>query len=351
MKRRITSHDVAKAAGVSQSAVSLVLSGRTDARIPDATRERVFAAARDLNYRPNSVARTLVTGRTHRIGIVASSPFAFVHPENYYREVLGGVMRGVLHCNQNLLFHSAQYPNDAALCADILSGGTDGVLLVGRERGDSLTNSLLDADFPTVCLSYIPNRPVFYAVDCENETGAHLAVTHLLELGHRRIGLTRTASPSSWQDEREAGAARAVAESGFVNAEIVFLSERDPDNALNLLAEVLRLRAENPPLTALIFGDESAPQRLAESLPAHGIRVPEDFSVISFNSTPASERTRPPLTSIYQPLEEIAFAAVALLVDLIEGREPEPGVRRFPVRLDVRESTGPVMVSGVETGP
>ena len=342
LKRRITSHDVAKAAGVSQSAVSLVLSGRTNARIPDATRERVFAAARELNYRPNSVARTLATGRTHRIGIVASSPFAFVHPENYYREVLGGVMRGVLHHNQNLLFHSAQYPNDNALCADILSGGTDGVLLVGRERGDGLTNSLLDADFPTVCLSYLPQRPVFYAVDSENETGMRLAVKHLLELGHRRIGLTRTAAPSSWQDEREAGAAQAVSESGLSGVEIVSISERGPDNDANLLAEVLRLRRENPPLTALVFGDESGPQKLAETLPAHGIRAPEDFSIISFNSTHASERTCPPLTSIYQPLEEIAFAAVALLVDVIEGREPEPGARRFPVRLDVRESTGPV---------
>lgn len=253
-------------------------------------------------------------------------------------------MRGVLACNQNLLFHSAQYPNDNALCADILSGGTDGVLLVGREHGDGLTNSLLDADFPTVCISYLPQRAIYYAVDCDNETGAYLAVKHLLEGGHRRIGLTQTVVSSSWQDERKAGAARAVAEAGFTEAEIILLPEIAASDEPNLLDRVLRLRQENPPLTALLFGDEAAPQRLAEALPACGVRVPEDFSIISFNSTLASERTRPPLTSIYQPLETIAAAAVAILAELIEGREPALGVRRFPVRLDVRESTGPVSV-------
>ena len=251
-------------------------------------------------------------------------------------------MRSVLDANLNLLFHSAQYPNDNALCADILSGGTDGVLLVGRGCDDALTHTLLDADFPTVCLSYLPQRPVYYAVDCMNETGAYLAVKHLLDLGHRRIGITQTVLHSSWQEERKAGAARAIAEAGLPETALVTLRERDPDNAEHILREVLARRRENPPLTALIFGDESGAQRLAEALPAWDVRVPEDFSVISFNSTEASERTRPPLTSVYQPLEAIGGAGVQILTDLIEGQKPNPGVRRFPVRLDVRESTGPV---------
>ena len=342
MKRRVTSHDVAKAAGVSQSAVSLVLNGHANARIPDATRERVFAAARELNYRRNSVARTLVTGRTQRIGLVAAHPYTLLNPQNYYREILRGMMSSVIQADYNLMFHSAKYPNDHALCEDILSGGTDGVLLIGRQTADPLTETLLEAGFPVVCVSYIPEAPTAYAVDCDNETGGYLAAKHLLELGHRQIGLFHDSRRYSWERERRAGIERALRESGYAAVVLQpFELAKFPDADAVIHEIVARRRAANP-LPAMIFNDETLPQQVAEALPAFGVSVPKDFSLVSFNSTDASERTRPPLTSVYQPISEIAAAAAALLVELIEGREPEPGVRRFPVRLDVRDSTGPV---------
>ncbi len=342
VKRRITSHDVAKAAGVSQSAVSLVMSGRADTRIPEATRERVFAAARALNYRPSSVARTLATGRTQRIGLVANTPWIFRDDQHYYQDILRGMMRGVINANYNLLFHSAQFQNDNALCADILSGGTDGALLMGREPDDPLTAALLDADFPVVSISYVPNRPKFYAIDCDNATGGYLMVKHLLELGHRQIGMLNESRVFSWIQERQRGIDRALEEAGLPEDAIVLVSDKIYSDPYRLAQEIVRRRALPNPLTAFIFHDEWLPRAVAEMLPGCGARVPEDFSLVSFNSTDASERTRPPLTSVYQPVAEIATAAVDLLVDLIEGRSPKPGVLRFPVRLDVRKSTGPV---------
>ena len=339
LRRRVTSHDVAKAAGVSQSAVSLVLSGRTDTRIPEATRERVLAAARELNYRRNSVARTLVTGRTQRIGIVATTPWIFLNPQQYYREMLRGVMQGVLDANYNLLFHCAQFQNDNALCEDILSGGTDGALLVGREINDPLTEALLDADFPVVSISYVPNRPKFYAIDGDNETGGYLMVKHLLELGHRQIGMLRSSRPFSWLAERQKGIDCAFAEFGLPPSSLIHLSEKIYSDSTRLPQEIARRLNGPAPMTAFLFHEEWLAQEVVERLPGFGVRVPQDFSIVSYNSTEASERTRPPMTSVYQPVAEIAATAVGVLVDLIENREPTPGVLRFPVRLDIRQST------------
>ena len=342
MRRRVNSHDVARTAGVSQSTVSLVLSGRTDARIPAATRDRVLAAARELNYSRNAVARALVTGKTNRIGIVAAHPEDFLSQENYYSELLKGVMQGVLADNYNLLFHSAQYADWHALLEDILSGGTDGVLLVGRSRDDSLTAALYQAQFPTVCVSYLPDLPHYYAVDCDNETGGTLAAQHLLSLGHRRMGVLYPDFKASWPEERVRGMQKALREAGLPDQALLRFSESDYYKSELVLRQIAEQHRAADPLTALFFFDEWYPQHIAEYLPSLGLRVPQDVSIISFNSTEVSARTRPPLTSIYQPLTEIGAAAAALLIELLQNTDLEPGVRRLPVRLDIRESTHPV---------
>src|SRR5580700_5199363 len=122
VKRRINSHDVARHAGVSQSAVSLVLSGRQNTRISDETRRRIVDSARQLNYSPNSAARALVTGKTQRISIVPNHPNSFGNRGMYYGTVLAGVMTGALECSYNLLMHSAQHPDWQSLRREILNG-------------------------------------------------------------------------------------------------------------------------------------------------------------------------------------------------------------------------------------
>ena len=342
MKRRVNSHDVARTAGVSQSTVSLVLSGRTDARIPAATRERVLAAARELNYSRNAVARALVTGKTNRLGIVAAHPEYFLNHENYYSELLKGVMQGVLSGNYNLLFHAAQYADWQALYEDILSGGTDGVLLVGRSKDDPLTAALYAAQFPTVCVSYLPDLPHYYAVDCDNEAGGYIAAQHLLSLGHRRLGILYPDFKASWAEERLRGVQKALREAGLPDEALFRFSEADYYETERMLHQIAAQSRAADPLTALFFFDEWYPQYIAENLPSLGLRVPQDIRIISFNSTEVSARTRPPLTSIYQPLPEIGANAAALLIELLQNTDVEPGFRRLPVRLDMRESTRPV---------
>ncbi len=335
MKPRISSHDVARKAGVSQSTVSLVLNGREDARIPEATRQRVLEAARALNYSRNAAARALVTGKTHRIGVLPIHPRSFLDHGSYYGNLITGIIAGALRFNYNLLLHSSFHPDWRGLYEDIMSGSADGVLLIGRPPQDELTLALLEARYPTVCVSYHPEAQEYHAVDCDNVTGGYLATKHLLELGHRYLLFEDAIPASSWITERRQGMLQALEEFGLDASHGILLSS--PIYQFEPILEYLR-REENPP-TALLFSDEYGTQSVAEMLPQHGFRVPDDVSVISFNSTDLSERSRPPLTSVNQPLGDIGEGAVEMLIALVEGQDIPSGVRRFPMHLDVRAST------------
>jgi DNA-binding LacI/PurR family transcriptional regulator len=341
MKKRASSIDVARLAGVSQSTVSLVLNGRMDARISDETRARVFEAARQLGYTRNALAHALKTGRTNRIAIVANSPYCFQDRDAYYRDVLAGIARGALAGSVNLLLISARYPLWQSLYAELLGGSADGVLLIGHYQEDALTLALLEAQFPTVCISYHVNHPRCYSVDCDNVAGGYLAVKHLLELGHRHIGIFHADESSSWIEERWEGACRAVAEAGLPEETLCragFGVKGEEEDARWTGRVADWFRSCSPALSALALFGEWEAQALVEELPSFGLRVPDDVSIVTFNSTSVSERARPPLTAIWQPLSTIGETALEMILQLVRGETPAEPMRRFPVRLDIRAS-------------
>src|SRR5581483_9377075 len=344
--RRVRMIDVAQAAGVSRTTASFVLNGR-DAGIPPETQQRVLLAARQLGYRPNATALALVTGRTHRIGIVLNEPESFRANDLYFSNVLAGVTSGAVCHNYNLLLHSAHYPDWQALYADILSGASDGTLLIGRYASDQLTPALLDTDVPVVCISYQIDHQRCYAVDCDNEEGAYLAFRHLIDLGHRQFAFFYPGHSVSWGCERYLGALRALDEASLPS-DALHVYEW-PETALPSLkwvhSAISFLQSVRPRPTALVCCEEARALHLVERLPGAGVRVPDDLAVVSFNSTELSALARPSLTSIWQPLKEIGAAAVDMLIDLIEERDVPQRCRRFPVSLHVRESSGTGMES------
>lgn len=340
-RRPVNSHDVARKAGVSQSTVSLVLNGRAN-RISEETRQRVLEAARQLNYSRNHTARALVTGRTQRIGIVANSPYSFWMRDNYYGEVLTGVTSGALDANQNLLLHTSQFPDWQGLYHDILSGATDGVLMVGYYPFPELPLRLIESGFPTVCVSFEPEHERAYSVDCDNVAGGKLGIEHLLSLGHRHIVFAYAGDGISWVQQRKEGVIAGMLEAGQKAEQILWFNlvayEHQPIIwARRLLAE---MKACASPPTAVYFADEGSARHFVETIAMFGVRVPEDIAVIGFNSTEMSARSRPPLTSVRQPLSDIGEAAVKMLMDRIEGRPIYPRRLRFPVTMDVRETCG-----------
>jgi len=333
--------DVAARAGVSRTTASFVLNDR-DVAIPTETRQRVLQAARQLGYRPHAAARALATGRTQRIGIVLNEPECFGTENTYFTNVLAGVTAGALRHNYNLLLYSAHYRDWRALHEDILTGAADGTLLIGRHAHDELAHALLNSAFPTVCISFRIDHPHCAYVDCDNENGAYMAIRHLISLGHRQIAFLAPGDGLSWSRERLQGARKALAEAGLSgeNLPLFRWTEGDAPSPGWVAAAIDFLKSTRPRPTALFCCNEEHVCRLMEKLPEAGIRVPNDLAVVGFNSTELSLRARPPLTSVWQPLHEIGAAGVDLLVDLLNGRQEAEHSRRFPVRLDVRESCG-----------
>jgi LacI family transcriptional regulator len=339
--QRVRMIDVANEAGVSRTTASFVLNDK-DAAIPLETRTRVLQAAERLGYRPHAGARALATGRTNRIGLVLIDSICFRPGDNYFAGIMAGIMDGAVQNGHDLLLHSARYPDLKSLHLDVMNGSTDGALLVGRSTTDELTQSLLDSGFPVVCISYRVDRDDCWSVDCDNFQGGALAMQHLLSLGHTRVAFFYP-HETSWGDARFAGARSALAEAGLPEDYLVPLQWNE-ETPIEQRYEWIKfaaqfLREEKPRPTAMICSDEARVRAVVEILPQYGIRVPRDLAVVSFNSTEMSARTRPSLTSVWQPLREIGASAVDRLNQLIAGQPPEPRDLLFPMRLDVRSST------------
>lgn len=340
--KQIRGADVAREAGVSQSSVSLVLSGRPDTRIPEETRRRVLEAVERLGYRRNSAARSLVTGKSGRIGVVPSHPNSFTNRDYYYGALLAGIMGGVIDRNLNVLLHSSGYPDWKVLFEDVTNGSVDGVILIGRDAGDPLSLALLKAAFPVVFISCYPENLPCHAIDCDNEEGGYLAAKHLLESGYRRLRVLSKGSPTLFNRERQAGMKRAVSEANLPPETLTLLEVPDlnESNGREWTSSVILLLGDYSSVpTALLTGDEWYATRFAKFLSELGFSVPEDFAIVSFNSTEASALCCPPLTSVRQPLYKIGTLACKTLLGLIEGEKGVPQVQRLSVRLDVRAST------------
>ncbi len=334
--KRIDSRNVAERAGVSQSTVSKVLSGRYDSRLSEATRKKVLDAVQELNYAPNMIARALVTGKTHRLGIVTNTPQSLTNLTGYHLGILSGALYGAVDNNYNLLLHSSQYPTWRALYDDISGGGADGVLLLGDYPESALAETLVAEGFPTVFISHCPKGERGYAVDCDNVQGGYLAAKHLIETGRTKIAFLSNHT-TTWAEERKTGVENAVREANAQGKAVHLCSHlltQGADEAVKILSQ------SSSGSWGVVTADEALGILLSEALFAEGRGVPEEVAIVNFNSTEASANARVPLTSIYQPLCEIGFVAVTLLANLLGGEDLPPGVRRVSVRLDIRESSG-----------
>ncbi|MBC7808250.1 MAG: LacI family DNA-binding transcriptional regulator [Akkermansiaceae bacterium] len=346
--RRTRHRDVALRAGVSTATVSKVITGRETDRISQETRMRVLEAVRELNYVPQSAVREMQTGRTGRIGVLLVHPAAFGDMDPYHTGVLSGILAGAWRAQRNTLLYTALEPYAETLRREILGGGADAVLAVGKVWSPLVESIVTQANLPVVYISVLPQeseirRSVpYFGVDCDNHMGGRLAIEHLARLGHRRIGIILGGVASKdlpFVRERLAGADAAATEAGISLSLLESVS-------LTTTVQTVAARKSTAP-TALFFieGETHIARLLAEIAPDCGVRIPQDLSVVAFNSTRLSKDALLPVTAVRQPLEEIGACAVALAVDYLDKgttSENHAGtVVRLPVTLDVRESTVP----------
>jgi LacI family transcriptional regulator len=330
MPRKVSSYDVARAAGVSQTTVSLVLNGRESARIPDITRQRVRDVADQLGYVVHSGARALATGRANRIGMVPLEGVG--SPTSYHYRLVEGVLSRASEAGQHLLVLSGAGMDPERLYQEILGGTVDGVLLVGRSDGDPLTQRLAARQFPTVCVAYEPSVPGLSSIDVDHYVSGTLVANHLRELGHKRAVFASHRWDNSWTRKALSGFSRAFARAGTDVVEVY----EDRQEGHEYFERIIRETQRPLGATAIYTMDGWSLPKFVETFQAHGIVLGRDIALISGPEDGYCELTG--ISAIEEPLYDLGQAAADHLLKVIDGESPStlPSLR---TRLNVRQSS------------
>lgn len=329
-KRPVTSQEVANLAGVSQSAVSRCFS--PNASIAPKTKEKVLAAAQQLGYRPNAIARSLITRSSRTIAVVMSqldNPF--------YAQMLEYASRRFQqHGYHLLLFMSSDEQETASVMSDILQSQADGILMLAATLSSSLAKECVARGIPVVMI----NRTVAFEgvsqVASDNYHGGYWVGCHLVESGCERIAFLAGLADSSTSSQRRQGFLEALAEHGVACwAEAV----GDYDFATAQAATRALFSADVYPDAVFAANDHMA-IAVIDTLKAElGLQVPNDVAVVGFDNIPVAAWPSYQLTTVQQPIEAMVDEATALLLGQIASGQVTGERKVLPVTPVVRDSS------------
>jgi DNA-binding LacI/PurR family transcriptional regulator len=328
--------DVARVAGVSHQTVSRVINEADHVR-PE-TRERVLRAMVELDYRPNPVARALVTGRSHTLGVVsfdttlygpASTLFGIeraAHAEGYFVSIISVT--------------SLDRASVLGAVERLRAQGVDGVLLITPQ--ESAAQAVLDvpADMPVVAVEAGPEEAI-PVVAVDQVAGAMAAVRHLLELGHRTVW--HVAGPGDWLEARQRidGWAAALEEAG-ADAPPLLSGDWSARSGYELARRLSTVRD----VTAVFAANDQMALGVLRALHEAGRSVPGEVSVVGFDDIPEAEYLSPPLTTVRQDFDEVGRRCIAALLRLIEADRPDG-----PDRPEPPPRVAPTLVGRASTAP
>jgi LacI family transcriptional regulator, galactose operon repressor len=330
---------VARAAGVSPATVSRVLSGSSYPVRPQ-TREMVLAAARDLGFRPNMLARGLVTSRTSIIAVI-------VHDiaDPYFGEIVRGLEDvAATHHYQVLVSSSDRDPRrEIEILELMLSYNVDAVVFAGGSLEDdsyeSQSQRLLDAFHAQgrAVVQLAPHRARAVRVMIDNEAAAAAMTAHLVELGHRRIGFVGGPAHLSTAKVRAAGYRRALEEAGIgYDESLVACGAFTSEGGRKAAGQLLDRR---PDLTAIFAANDLMAFGVLGGLGARGLAVPAAVSVAGFDDVQAAQYVWPPLTTVAVPMRRLGQVGCEVALAILD-QQPVRSVR-LPSSLVIRGSTGP----------
>ena len=345
----VTILDVARAAGVSTSTVSNLLNGRTERMLPE-TRQRVESTIRKLGYRPNRAARQLRTGKPQVIGLVVPSV------GNPYwgalaRHVEAAALTQGFHV---LLGNSERDPGRERQYVDeLVSDGIRGIVLCSSLPSLEHVSSLLEDGLRLVAFdrtAQATDPAGLINVSVDNTIGAELMGEHLVSLGHRRIAFVSGAIRSINRTERFEGFLRALERAGIARQDVVTWPGSSVDSQfgdveaaeLGRVATTELLAGPNPP-TAIFAVNDMTAIGVCRAVRDAGLEVGQDISVAGFDDIVLAELYSPALTTVRQPMKEMAAAAFRALHTPQDDDGSGPGTSLlFRPELVVRDSTGPV---------
>ncbi|WP_371628691.1 LacI family transcriptional regulator [Streptomyces sp. NBC_00341] len=328
---RPTSRDVARAVGVSQATVSLVLGGKWRGRVSSATAERVREAAHELGYRPNLAARNLRLGRTRTALLVVPA----LTNEFFARVYTGAAAVAAEHGFGVVLYPSPDGTGPARDPFASARAALDGVI-ASSMAADAL-GALHGADLPLVMLDSDPSAPGPAArVNLDVADGMRQVTEHLLALGHRRF-VHLASAVDTWTFAVRAEAVRDTLR-GVPGTDVRTVPAALDVRAGHAAAEhALALPGPRP--TAIVCDDDILAAGACKAARRLGLRVPDDLSVTGFDDLALATAVEPELTTVRLPAEQVGERGMSALLAVLDGRTAETG--SLPVHLVVRGSSAP----------
>ena len=333
MKAQATSLDVARLAGVSQSAVSRCFTA--GASVSDAMRDKVQEAARKLGYQPNAHARSLITGRSRIIGLVLSAL------ENlFYPAVLERLAQRLQQDGYHLLIFIGDNANSDDLVEEILQYNVDGIVMGATTLSSALAQRCADASIPVVLFNRVMasgSAGAVSSVRSDNVGGGREMARFLVAGGHKRIAYIAGREDSSTNLEREQGFREGLAELGqriYARA----IGNYDVDQARQAARDLFASAADRPD-AVFVAGDLMAIVVLDTLRHELGLAVPQDVSVVGFDNVPQAAWASYELTTFEQPVQPMVEATVALLQSYLrEAQTPPSRNLVVPGQLIIRQS-------------
>jgi DNA-binding LacI/PurR family transcriptional regulator len=338
-RKRVTSQDVADAAGVSRTTVSLVLNNVLDAQISEGTRQKVVSVARKLGYVPDAAARALVSGRAQIIGLVLIRRPYHIASDGFLTQILDGLLEDAHRSGLRLLFDIIEPEHQKEAYLNLVrSKHIDGIILSGPRFDDEALDALEKDGIPLVLIGQLPGSNIC-SVDIDNFNTSRQAVEHLICLGHSRIACITNASPAyTAAADRLAGYAQALKDAGLpYDEELVRFGDFNMGSGYKQMQSLFESAAN---FSAVFVASDEVAIGAKAAIFERKLNIPQDIALVGFDDLPIARYLEPPLTTISVPAIKIARQASSMLINTLRGEEVKERRVILEAPLTIRQSCG-----------
>lgn len=330
-----TIKDIARKLNISVSTVSYALNGGPRS-VPSHVAEQVAATAKELNYRPNRLARSLVSRRSNVLGIVPTAISHNMAIGPYFVQMLNGIVNAGELLGQDVLICTKHSSTDSPVQIEqLIDGRVDGLIFIAPVINSEAIRQVAELKFPHVVISG-ESHVESLSFTLDNDLGVKLIVDHLVEMGHTKIGHITGSLEQEDGILRERAFRNSMASHRLPVREDWIVEGGFTPSGGTRAAEIILNLSDRP--TAIFCANDEMALSLVLAARKHGIKIPHQLAIAGFDDTFFSHISNPPLTTVEQPMAELASEATQALVRLIEGSSSIK-CQKFAPKLIAREST------------
>jgi DNA-binding LacI/PurR family transcriptional regulator len=346
MTRRVTTHDIARAAGVSRTTVSHVLNNQPGVALNPKTRERVLAMARKLGYVANSAAQMLVTGRSRTVGLVLSRA-DLISVDAFVPSMIYGLNETCRLRGYRLLMDSIHDPTAPDAYLELAkSKRIDGLIVINPRENDLALRKVIESEFPLIVFGSC-GHPKENSIGTKDGQASCRATDHLISLGHRRIAHVSYAPLVYKPSQRRFEGYRLALKTARIRFDKRLFAEGDftGESGYQAMKQIL---ATGVAPTALFAGNDTLAVGAMMAIREAGLSIPEDFAVVGYDDIPGAAFAYPPLTTIRShPFEQGKMVGEAIIA-LVDGKKIGKYQSALPLELTIRKSCGAGYKTGVQ---